>query len=285
MIYDHDENSFTPVPRGTEGKSYPFGVSWHGDRLFIAWRHPYEILEYDQAFKPTGRKCESPEGSRTFGDIHQITCFDGKIWTASTGCNKICVHDAETLEFIEDWAPHKAIPEEDFPTRKSKKAQPHYKHYNSIMFNNNRVYINAHMTVHNPPSRVWVFKYPSKKFIRKIRGGLSTHNIFFVDNILTVCDSGHGQILQPESGKVLFKSKSDSFLRGISMPPGLLIIGTAERCARPQRPNAKGGLIFIKNKNFNNPQIKLLGKGPVEEIRCLDMDDEAHPVKPFLDKK
>jgi hypothetical protein len=281
FVYDYHNKVKQDILRGTDGQKWAYGISWHNDKMFIAWRHPHEILEYDQKLKFTGRKCQVSDINKV-GDLHQITCFDEKIWVANTGHNVISIFNANNLELLERWAPHASLPETDTPYVSEKNVSSFYKHYNSIMFHNDNMYVNAHMTIRNPPSKVWAFTYPNRKFIRKIQGGISTHNIFFIGNVLTVCDSINNQILQPDSGKVLFNTGNSSFLRGVSMPPNLIAVGRSDICKeRIHRNNAHGGVIFFKNADFKKPDIHWLGEGPVEEIRCLDEIDLAHPVLPF----
>jgi len=273
------------IKRGTEGKRWAYGISWWGDRLYIAWRSPHEIVEYDRKLKPTGRVCKVPKSPAVIGDLHQITCYDKKIWCASTGTNSIVTFDCGTLDYIESWKPHEGVADDDGPYNPPKgkpRYTEDYKHYNSIMFRSGRIYINAHMTTHNPPSNVWVFTYPGLKFIKKVEGGESSHNIFFIGDELTICDSGNGRLIQPEKYLEIFRGGIGSFLRGISQPPGKLIIGRADKCIKADRPKARGGLVIIHDRKFKSPDPRWLGYGPIEEIRCLDEEDLAHPVpEPF----
>jgi hypothetical protein len=278
------------IDRGTDGRTWAYGISWCGDRAFIAWRTPDEILEYDVDFKHTGRRCDARD--QKLGDLHQIICYDNKIWATNTGHNSISIFDCDTLELIETWRPHEHIPHDDdtkyFHEKKDKRTKPgvNYKHYNSIMFKYDRMYVNAHMTIKNPPSKVWEFTYPKRKFIRKILGGITSHNIFFLNGALTVCDSGNSCILQPEDNKVIFHKDVGSYLRGVSMPPNLFVVGRSDKRARTDRSKSKGGITVFKGRNFNNPNpdVRWLGRGPVEEIRCLDNSDDAHPTNVFWSK-
>ena len=97
FIYDYEADSITTIERGTAGATWAYGISWLKDKMFIGWRKPGEILEYDTNFKFTGRKCDLSDG-RKIGDVHQIVCFDEKIWATNTGKNSIYIFDAKTLE-------------------------------------------------------------------------------------------------------------------------------------------------------------------------------------------
>ena len=287
LLYDYEARKILKnLRRPTKGINWSYGVSWHKDKLFIAWREAHEILEYDKDLKPTGRAIKSCD-AHPIGDMHQITCYDGKIWVANTGYNRISIFDAETLKLVEEWYPDKGHNDGE-PIYNPNKVPTHvnnyYKHFNSIMFNGDGIYVLAHMTIHNPPSKVWQFT-SDKKLMRKIKGGKQAHNIFFLNDKLTVCDSDNHCLLQPESGKVIFRSMRGAWLRGASMPPDLLVIGRSDVCRDKARRNkALGGLIFFKDRNLGKPETIWLGKGPVEEIRCLDAPDEAHPQPPFWDK-
>lgn len=254
-----------------------YGISWYRDRLFIAWRGPCEILEYDIDLKPTGRKCK---GSK-LGDLHQIICFDNKIWVANTGKNLISIFDINTLDLVEDWCPHLNRDQDDNHIL-SKDNNIHYKHYNSIMFNKKKIYINAHMTKNNPPSKLWIFKYKNKKFISKISGGISTHNIFFIDNKPIVCDSENGKILSLQDKTHLSFVKYSSFLRGVSMPKNMIIVGRSDKIIdRDKRAHGQGGLVIYNDHSFTKNYSLGLYMGQVHEVRCLDEKDKAHPTNIF----
>ena len=288
FIYDHNKDIINDIERGTKGAQWAYGISWFKDKIFIGWRKPCEVLEYDTSFKFTGRKCQGSLGFRV-GDVHQIICFDKKIWVTNTGSNSISIFDASTLELVEDWRPHKAIKEMDSPYVSKKninknKHPNYYKHYNSIFFDKKRIFINAHMTVNNPPSKVWVFLRKNRKFIKKIEGGISTHNLFLINNQITVCDSENSQIIQPETNKVLFRARVGSFLRGVSLPPKMVVIGSSGmQSIRNKRNNARGGIVIFNNTKFKNPDLKWFGRGPIQEIRCLDFYDKAHNNSVFLE--
>lgn len=278
FVYDYNRKKIVKqLQHSLSGKKnrVAYGISWFKNKLFVAWRKPHEILEYNKNFELTGRKCS---GGR-LGDLHQITCFDNKIWVANTGINCISTFDVKNLEFIEKWRPQDWIKDNDKPL----KNKYYYKHFNSIMFWKEKMYINAHMTRNNPPSKVWEFEYSNKNFIKKIPGGVSSHNVFFIKNIMYICDSESGRIIRPDTKKIAFSGGPKSFLRGVSLPSGMVVVGRSDFIKeRGNRVKGNGGIIVFNNRNFVSPNIIWLRKGPINEVRCLDKKDEAHPTNIFL---
>ena len=281
--YDYAEDFVTNIPRGTKGYTDvtdAFGISWTSERMYVAWRHPDEIVEYDLNFKPTGRSIsnEGKPWGMLLGDIHQILCHDGRIWVTCCGYNCIQVYDAISFNLERVWNPCDGHDSDELGEESNNGK---YKHWNSIRIMGDRLYLVSHM-YDCPPSKVWEFSFPDLKFIRKIPGGECVHNVFFHDGALAVLSSKDGRILFPESGKSITFFDRKPFWRGISQAGGRLALGFSSQClSRAARPDVPGGVVFLDHSDPMRFDVKCNGIGPIMEIRCLDEHDAAHDAAPF----
>ena len=268
LVYDRESNSAWEIPRQTTSEEdWPYGATWWEDKLYVAWRNPSEIVEYDNSLKVTRK---APVGKKD--GAHQMTCKEGELWMADTELDRFFVVNANTLKHKMQFNPDKDKP------------APGHRHWNSVAFYGDEVWLMAH-SWNQPTSMTFVYSWPGLARKEIVPGGKAAHNVFKFDGEMTICDSANYRLLQPRSNKTLFQGNSYLFLRGAALSKDTLVIGYSGRCKiRNERGKEQGGLIFFDGLKFGSPTYVSLNSGPVEEIRILDEPDSAHGQPPFWGK-
>lgn len=289
LLYDPETRRKTPVERGAEGSTDCFGVTWtRQGRLYIAWRFPAQILEYDEKLAPTGRRLISPHGEsfdkqKLNCAPHQLLCIGNFILVADTGWNEVTVFDADTLQCVSRWCPHVDTQPDG--------ARSECRHYNSLYYEPGVLWTVAHMHTQQE-SRVWCVSYDEERgqvggLLATVDCGWGAHNIFRLGGKLAICDSMRHRVRYIGGEQTtIYQEPSSAVLRGVCLPEPeqLAVVGGSQLTVQREcRWSGGGWLLIWRNPGMRgDPEMHELGPGPVQDVRCLDSPDAAHsPVAPF----
>jgi len=287
-VYDLDTHSRMPIERpdlAGGASREAFGVTWGGRYAYIGWRHPCEVIEYDKAWKPTGRREHMVVGRELEGGahpctVHQLLYLEGELLIANTSKDEISVVTTEQLFQQDALKPHEMTGIPDLPG---------HLHYNTLFAQPGELYVVAHMHMAQE-SQVWKFtRYRGTyglTFSEAFVGGHGAHNVFPWRGSLLVLDSNRARIIpigHPE--KVLYQGPSHTILRGVCWLGDALIVGCSSlQPDRHLRRWVHGDLLVWRDGDISKaPEVHKMGSGPISDLRGLDMDDYAHyPNRPFV---
>lgn len=205
-----------------------------------------------------------------FAQAHQIQYYDNKIFICDTKNNRICAID------IKDTKNNRAY----YPEPNNRDTD--INHFNSILICQDEAFIVAH-NLENPSS-IYHALYRDKQLvdIRLIDqyrfAGKENHNTVEYGDLLLTCNSGRGCIM----------NRSDSFInigwypRGIILHDNLLFVGKSQVADRDWRSKLTGEIeIFDLLTKQSLGCVIIPEIGQIYELRCLNQQDEAHPVTPI----
>lgn len=255
-IYLYDHGRIRRIVRNQH-----FGIDALSDDAFVAaeWvtRSPMEksavhVYRFDGT-RVTGRseiQFRDERGNRLqpFG-IHQIRILNGYLWVANTRENVIwkCDFDGRVLS---EWTETRKMPfDADNPARAiaERKADPDYRHYNSIAHCGGHYYVLAHNCTsdHDDLSkRSYIVKLDEHLAIidRVENVGRASHDLVFVDGALHVCNSREGALLK-DSTPLL---ELGAFLRGVGHRGSMMVIGGSQfEIKRSARESTPSRLFFV----------------------------------------
>lgn len=268
----------TPQPREA------FGVTWTQSRLYIGWRRPCEVLEYDRALSPTGRACRPWKGHEFEGGahectLHQLLHLDGVLLVANTGRDEVSAFRLDTLKQVKAWKPHECA---------GVGKKPKHLHYNTMYAAAGKMFIVAHMHG-TKDSEAWEFErgeaLSQVRFVARHACGNAAHNVFPLAGQLLVLDSNRSRIVKlSEPNRILFQGPRGTLLRGVARGGDGLVVGcSALQPDRELRRWVHGDLLAWEDGDLSRePVVHEMGGGPISDVRCLDRPDAAHwPNRPF----
>jgi hypothetical protein len=261
-----------------------YGLTWLGEKLYVAARHNYSDLSNNQNEKILvfNRKLEFvgklfPWDNARLG-FHSILA-DPKtndLWITCPGSNKVVLLDVTTGRRRDFWP---------FPKIKGRE----YNHFNSLMIHGDNMLLNAHNGFIEPRGSVnseilVCSRSKTPKVLDKIvfKGVRNSHCCFYVGDELCTCASDLGQIIT-QSGNALLPESLSGYTRGVVITKDRIVVGESQRAQRENRISADGWIHVYSRPDMAKVQTIHLPKiGQVAEIRALDTPDEHHSqVEPF----
>jgi hypothetical protein len=260
-----------------------YGISWWGNSEYPVLSHsqaPVNLLETMEDY------VNSDRGYLSFGDEktqdflscpHQILCApNGWVVAANTGKNRVTIYKADK-QFYKDIR----LNEIDWD-RKGRNALCG-EHINSVYLKNDRLYVLAHAFKNQ--SYVLEYSFPEIQLLGRhdVNNRSGCHNIFIdaSGNYIT-CDSERGQLVDIRTNEVIW-SDPGCYLRGLAATSEVYIIGDSEIVSRNARISSQTGLWLVDRKKLKTLDFIPLGQyGACNEVRVLDVPDEAHHGRRFI---
>jgi hypothetical protein len=214
---------------------------------------------------------------------HQILCApDGRVICTNTGRNVVTVIDPAKP----GWYQEAGISD----VRWDRLSLDHAPgdHLNSLFMRDDRLYVLAHGQMRG--SRLATFSYPDLALLslESLRNKRMLHNIWVtVEGQLVSCDSGRGRVVDLASDEALWEAGQPMYSRGLAACADYVLVGESQKVGRDLRRRSVGGLWILDRKNWRPVDYLCLGPyGAVQDIRLLDVPDDAHHGFPFrgLDK-
>lgn len=209
---------------------------------------------------------------------HQILCgSDGRVISANTGRNCVTVIDPRRSGHYQEGRVGSARWD------RLSAADRGGMHVNSVWESAGLLYVVAHGFEHG--SRLAIFRYPALELLslEPLAGVSGLHNYCITSTGDRIsCHSGDSSLVDPHDGRVLWRSGTAGYLRGLAVGPESIVVGDSPRLPRGGRCAAEGGLWIIDRKTWRVRDYLVLGPyGVVNEVRLLDEPDEAHHGVPF----
>lgn len=265
-------------------RSEYYGISWTTDGKTLALSHSglnnadlIDLASYAQSER--GYLSQGDILSRPFLSApHQILCApDGRVICANTGRNVVSVFDFNKPNTFQEASIS------DARWDRLSLEQITGDHLNSVFLQDNRLYVIAHG--HRSGSKLAVFDYPSLTIQRVEPLGARTglHNIWITsDGQRISCHSETGNLVDLDSQAPLWESGSPVYTRGLAASADHVLVGESAISGRDLRRSSMSGLWMLDRKTWHAIDYFCLGPyGVVNEVRILDVPDEAHHGVPF----
>jgi hypothetical protein len=152
-------------------------------------------------------------------DLHQILCFDGKLWITCSFDNMVAVYDLGSKGWWQ-WYPA--------PDPMDRGRDVH--HFNTIAVVDNELCVVAHRF---GASELFFFSYPALQLTRILPMGRMAHNVFPFRGALATCSSEEGCIVNTRGESL----EVSGFPRGVAMTERGTLVGISALAARGSRAN------------------------------------------------
>lgn len=261
-----------------------YGISWFagGDELVLSHSGVnnsdlVDISSYAQSEK--GWISKGNRNSRNFlSQPHQILCApDGRVICTNTGRNVISIIDLDKPNVFQEAGVGNARWDRlalDVITGD---------HLNSIFLHVDKLFVIAHG--HNKGSRIAAFSYPDLELLSVTSLGKRTglHNIWITSEGQRIsCHSEIGGLIDVDSAEPLWDSGSPVYTRGLAATRDYVVVGESQKVGRDLRRGSLSALWILDRKTWQAVDYLCLGPyGAVNEVRLLDVPDEAHHGTPL----
>lgn len=281
LLVDLDRRSVVPLE--SDRPEY-YGVSWRPGSRDLALSHSgldheslVDLAAY--AVSEVGWISVGPSDSPPcLSAPHQILVgSDGRVICTNTGRNCVTVIDPARPGHVQE-----ARLGESRWDRLSA-ADRGGLHLNSVFEKDGLLHVLAHGFEHG--SSLASFRYPSMDRVSfdPLPGLMGLHNYCITERGERIsCDSNAGTLVDPHAGKVHWRSGTPGYLRGLAVGPSEIVVGDSPKLGRHLRASAVSGLWVIDRDRWTARDYLVLGPyGTVNEVRLLDVPDEAHHGEPF----
>lgn len=273
----------TVVPIESSRPEY-YGISWRPRDAALVLGHSgldneslADIASY--AASEVGWISSGADASPRFlSQPHQILCgSDGRVICTNTGRNCVTVIDPRRPGHYQEGRVGSA--------RWDRLAAADHggMHVNSVWESAGLLHVVAHGFEHG--SHLAVFRYPTLEVLslEPLAGVTGIHNYCIMSTGDRIsCHSSESALVDPHDGRVLWRSGTAGYLRGLAVGPDAILVGDSPKVPRAGRCAAEGGLWVIDRKTWRVRDYLGLGPyGVVNEVRLLDEPDEAHHGVPF----
>jgi hypothetical protein len=265
-------------------RSEYYGISWTTDGEALVLSHSgvnnadlIDIASYAQSER--GYLSQGSMQSRAFLSApHQILCAeDGRVICANTGRNVISVFDFKKPNTFQE----AGISDGRWDRLTLEKITGD--HLNSVFLREKQLYVIAHG--HRSGSKLAVFDYPSLTIERVESLGSRTglHNIWITAEGQRIsCHSETGSLVDLDSKAPLWESGSAVYTRGLAASADYVLVGESAISGRDLRRSSMSGLWILDRRTWDATDYFCLGPyGVVNEVRILDVPDEAHHGRVF----
>lgn len=261
-----------------------YGITWRPGGTHLILSHSgldnealIDLRSY--ALSEVGWISEGEQQSPRFlSQPHQILCGpDGRVICTNTGRNSVVVVDLERPGHFQEARLH-----EDRWDRLEPSAGTGL-HLNSLFLRDGRLDVLAHGF--EAGSQLITLDYPSLEVreIVPVAGTTGMHNCCVTERgERLACVSSRGMLVDPHTLDVRWRSGSGGYLRGMAVGADRVLLGESPQTGRHLRASAVSGVWVIDRSTWQTVDYLELGPyGVVNEVRLLDVPDEAHHGHPF----
>jgi hypothetical protein len=261
-----------------------YGVSWQPGSTNLTLSHSgidnallVDISTYAQS--EVGWISQANASSPPFlSQPHQVLCAsDGRVICTNTGRNAISVIDLAKPSHFQEVGISSA--------RWDRLSLSHITgdHLNSVYEKNGFLYVIAHR--HSKGSALATFSYPDLKLIelKELHNRSGLHNIWVNEEGQQIsCHSEAGSVIDLVNNEVLWEAGSPIYTRGLAATNEIVLVGESQKTVRDLRGSSMSGLWIIDRNSWKAIDYLCLGPyGAVNEVRLLNVPDEAHHRHPF----
>lgn len=261
-----------------------YGISWFAGEDELVLSHSgvnnselVDISSYaqsEQGWLSKGAK----NSARFLSQPHQIFCApDGRVISTNTGRNVISIIDLNRPKVFQEAGVSSA--------RWDRLALDRITgdHLNSVFLHSGKLFVVAHG--HSKGSKLAVFSYPDLEVLSITPLGERTglHNIWITSEGQRLsCHSEIGGLIDIDSKEPLWESGSPVYTRGLAATRDYVVVGESQKVGRDLRRDSLSALWILDRKKWQAIDYFCLGSfGAVNEVRLLDVPDEAHHGVPL----
>jgi len=276
LLVDLESKQVTPLENN---RPEYYGVSWFAGATDLVLSHTgldsTDLVDLSgYALSEQGWVSEGARSSKAvLSAPHQIICApDGRVICANTGRNVITVVDLERTNTFQEAGISDA--------RWDRLALDRIvgDHLNSVFLQDDKLFVIAHG--HNKGSQLAIFSYPELNLLSCESLGARTglHNIWVTAEGQRIsCHSEIGGLVDLASDSVLWESGSFGYTRGLAASKDHVLVGESQKTTRNLRRHSLSGLWILDRQSWLAVDYLCLGPyGGVQEVRLLDVPDEAH---------
>ncbi|TLU67564.1 hypothetical protein FE810_01045 [Thalassotalea litorea] len=264
-----------------------FGITQLPDERYLAVTYVQDGTKDERSlaltFKLAGNKAEaqksfnfiSAEGEvKVPVRVHQIICFNGKLWVTNTRQNIVWRCDLngrieKSFIYSQSFNYAPGCTSTDV-VRKTARNSQDYHHFNSIHIDENFLYLLAHNSAGSDKSKNSFYLKLDHEFNvleRTDNVGKACHNLVPCEQGFYICDSANGQLVHPKLPNI----QLGYFLRGLTLIDNHLIAGGTVSSSDPNlRGKGDSRLFFIPVGNaFPIMSLSLGRTGDLHDIVAL----------------
>lgn len=263
-----------------------YGISWFAGDSELVLSHSgvdnaklTDVAAYAQSEQ--GWLSKGSKDSRRFLSApHQILCApDGRVVSSNTGRNVVSVVDLNRPGIFQEAGIS------DSRWDRLALDQIPGDHLNSVFLRGNELFVVAHG--HSKGSKLAVFSYPDLELTSVTPLGARTglHNIWITSEGQRIsCHSEVGSLIDIDSAKPLWESGVPVYTRGLAATADYVVVGESQKTGRDLRRGSLSALWILDRKSWRAIDYLCLGPyGAVNEVRVIDVPDEAHHGTPLRD--
>lgn len=266
------------------GRQEYYGVSWFAGDTDLTLSHSgldnrilTDLGSYAQSeigWISSGER----ESRRFLSQPHQIICApDGRVVCANTGRNVVTVIDLAKPGLYHEAGIGPARWDRLSPEGETGD------HINSVFIKDQQLFVIAHRF--DKGSQLACFSYPELEllYVRPCKQKTGLHNIWITGEGQQIsCHSEAGTLVDLAEDIELWSSGSAIYTRGLAASAEYVVLGESQRSGRDLRRSSISGLWILDRKTWKALDYICLGPyGVVNEVRLLDVPDEAHHGKVF----
>ncbi len=254
LLVDTNTGEFYPLDRG-HGLYY--GIARNDDKIYVAARNRLVSADIDQRnecgeiliFNNSLQLCGSLHAPFPLRDVHEIAWHGGNLWVTCSFDNMIALYNGECWE---RW----------FPLGESATEPYNVNHFNSLMFDQNHIWILAH---NRGASELLAFSLETRSLAQRVMLGYCGHNIWQEDDQLFTCSSAEGKLL----GERGFLLETPGFPRGVTFDGNSRCVGISALAERNERDFTTGKLMIFDMGWKLQKEIDLPGEGLILDMLPL----------------
>jgi hypothetical protein len=252
------------------GEGLYYGIARSTDRIFVAARRrlvssdfPTDrehgvILVFDHGL----RHINTITAPFPLRDMHEIKWRQGCLWVACSFDNMVAIFDGKTWR---QW----------YPLGEPGEGERDRNHFNSFMFEKDRVWVLAH---NKGDSALLAFDVKTRRQIEKINLGVQAHNIWCKQRELFTCSSGDGRIV----GSKGFCLETGGFPRGVARLNHRHYVGVSELAERKNRDFTSGFILVYSEGWRLEKRLDLPGEGLILDLAPAESPQGLRKTTYFL---
>jgi hypothetical protein len=269
-IFHYDKGNINLVYNRQSPKTVCFfPITWDNDFYYFGeMRNPNE-----ESFIQVVNK-KNYETVRTIEidglcDIHQMVCYDNKLYICNTGKNCLliyCLNQNKVIHSI-----HRGTIRKDI------------NHINGVYIYNNHIYTTHLNSSQGYKSDVFVYDINTYKHVNTINIGQGIHNLYINKDRIYTCSSYSKEFLCMNVNHSIqstkFLKQKWFWLRGLATDEEYMIVGGSQIMPNEFRHSINRNMIYLFDKNTNLVEEFVFNEsncGPIYDIRLLK-NDKAHP--------
>ena len=218
------------------------------------------VLRFDARFD----RAEMLEAPFALRDMHQIACFDDRLFVTCSFDDAIAVFDGTRWT---RWTP--ALPADVAAARPRRDAANDRYHYNTIFVGLDEIVLLAH---NHGPSNLDFFDRRSRAFLRTLPLGVQAHNLWREGDRIWTCSSMEGKLVADGDGEVA----TGGFPRGVAFGTGARALGLSALSERGQRDWASAAIVLCDAAWRPRHYVHLEREGMILDLVALtEMEFDA----------